>query len=125
MTDIAQRISEILAAKGLSKTKFANDLKLSNAFVSELCSGRKAPSDRTIQDICDKFGVNEVWLRTGDGEMFRQMSRDEEITKFIAETLSGSNEFKSRLIAALARLDESDWEHLEKVARKMLEEQNK
>ena len=120
-----ERIKQIRKALDMNQAEFADKLGVKANTVCTWETGARDPQESVKKSICDKFGVNEVWLRTGDGEMFRQMSRDEEITKFIAETLSGSNEFKSRLIAALARLDESDWEHLEKVARKMLEEQNK
>ena len=32
-------------------------------------SGRNAPSEQTIKLICFEFGINENWLRTGEGEM--------------------------------------------------------
>ena len=117
------RIKQIREQLKCTQSEFADRLGIQRNTVASWEIGHRVPSDMAVKTICDKFGVNEVWLRTGEGEMFRQMSRDEEITKFIAETLSGSNEFKSRLIAALARLDESDWEHLEQIARKMLDEQ--
>lgn len=30
------------------------------------------PSDRLIEDICEKFGVREEWLRNGEKPMFSQ-----------------------------------------------------
>ena len=42
--------------------------------------------------------MNEDWLRTGNGEMFIEMSRDEEIAAFVGKTLSTeSDTFKSVL----------------------------
>ena len=35
-------------------------------------SGKNNPSIQTIALICREFGVNEQWLRTGEGEMFEQ-----------------------------------------------------
>ena len=120
-----QRIKDVRCALGKTQTEFADALGVKQGTIAGWETGARAPGDIVISSICREFNVNEVWLRTGEGAMFRQMSRDEEITKFIAETLSGSNEFKSRLIAALARLDESDWEHLAQIAQKMLDEQQK
>lgn len=120
-----ERIKELRKALGLNQTELGQALGVKQTTVAGWETGAREPSDSVILSICRVYHVDEVWLRTGEGEMFRQMSRDEEITKFIAETLSGSNEFKNRLIAALARLDGSDWEHLEQIARKMLDEQQK
>lgn len=76
------RIEQIIAALNIKKVDFANRLGVSQPFVSELCSGRKAPSDRTISDICREFNVNETWLRTGEGEMFNQITRSEKLPPF-------------------------------------------
>lgn len=65
-----ERIKKILEELGLKRVDFANRLHISQPFASELCSGAKSPSERTISDICREFGVNESWLRTGEGEMF-------------------------------------------------------
>ena len=65
-----ERIKKILEELGLKKVEFAERLHISRPYASELCSGAKAPSDRTISDICREFGVREAWLRTGEGEMF-------------------------------------------------------
>ena len=74
-----ERIKQLISSMNIKRAEFARRLSLSQPFVSELCSGAKAPSDRTILDICREFGVSETWLRTGEGEMFIHLSRDEEI----------------------------------------------
>ena len=84
-----ERIDALIKALGMKKTEFAKRLNLSQPFVSELCSGRSCPSDRTISDICREFDVNETWLRTGEGEMFIEKSREEEIAAFIGNILKG------------------------------------
>ena len=114
------RIQAVISAKGMKKTEFARKLNLSQAFVSELCSGVKSPSDRTISDICREFDVNETWLRTGEGEMFVTLTRSQEISDFIGRVLKGEDgTFKRRFVAMLARLDESDWDVLEKMVEGM------
>ena len=58
-----ERIKKILEELGLKKVEFAERLHISRPYASELCSGAKAPSDRTISDICREFGVREAWLK--------------------------------------------------------------
>ena len=69
MSEINERISAVIQASGLTKTAFAERLKVSQQHVSRLAKDG-VPSDRTITDICREFGVSESWLRSGEGEMF-------------------------------------------------------
>ena len=113
-----ERIKKIIAELGLKKVDFANRLHISQPFASELCSGAKAPSDRTIKDICREFGVNEEWLRTGEGEPFRAPEVDAQLAAFLAEITDGdSDDFRKRFVAMLARLRPDQWALLEDMAK--------
>lgn len=119
----AERIATIISSAGITKSKFAERIKVSQAFVSQICSGARIPGDRTISDICREFGIREQWLRTGEGNMFIPVSRDAEIAAFMGDVMHGeSGDFRRRLIAVLAKLDTSEWELLEKMALKLAEE---
>lgn len=99
-----ERISYIIKESGTSKADFSKTLGISAAYVSQMCSGVRSPSDRTIADICRIFNVNEVWLRTGIGEPFIQLSREEEIASILGSAIAGGTAARDRLIRALARL---------------------
>ena len=115
------RIEFIIKSKNVKKVEFARRLELSQAFVSQMCSGAAKPSDRTIKDICREFGCNEVWLRTGEGEPFQQRTREEEIMRFAVRAARGSEGFRKQLAFMLSQLDEEDWENLEKIYQKQLD----
>ena len=120
MKEMNERISAIIEASGIKKTVFADRLNVSQAFVSQLCSGVKQPSDRTIADICREFDVNETWLRTGEGEMFIQRTRNQQITDFLGDLIKEEDgTFKKRLIEAMSKLDKKDWEDLERLVDKL------
>lgn len=78
------RIKEVRKAAGLSQAEMAKRLSLSRNFVSLLENGERMPSDRTLNDICETFNVNEEWLRTGAGEMFAQ-DKDEQLAEMAKE----------------------------------------
>ena len=120
--ELNERITKLIQSIGVRKTVFADRLNVSQAFVSQMCSGKAQPSDRTIADICREFNVNETWLRTGDGEMFQRKTRDEELAAFFGDVLSGEPGFKRRFLAVLSRLDESEWKLLEQMADKLVAE---
>ena len=122
---LSERISLIVASSKLSKTKFAEQINISQPYLSQLCAGIKTPSDRTITDICREFNVNEVWLRTGDGEPYQAESRQEQIMKFAVQTIKGSDEFRKQFVSMLAKLDVEDWEVLAKIYNKMAGEEKK
>ena len=115
------RINFIIQEKNISKAKFAERLSISQAYVSQLCSGVREPSDRTITDICREFGCNEVWLRTGEGEPFQKRSMEEEIMRFAVQTAKGSDGFRKQLAYMLSQLDAEDWEKLEEIYTKTLD----
>ena len=109
------RINYLIEKLDITKTKFAERLNISQAFVSQICSGAREPSDRTITDICREFGVNEVWLRTGEGEPFSETTRAEKIMRFAVQTNKGSDEFRKAFVAMLADLSDKGWEGLNEV----------
>ena len=106
----------------MTKTAFAEKLNITQAYVSKLSNGGKTPSDRTITDICREFDVNEIWLRTGEGEMFIQRTRTDEIAAFVGDVLRGEPDFRQRFISVLARMTTEEWKLLEKKVLELAEE---
>ena len=122
---ISERIARLIDVSGMTKTDFASKLNVTQAYISKITNKGSVPSDRLIEDICEKFNVNVTWLRTGEGEMFIELSRDEQIAEFVGRTLSTESEsFKKRFIAMLAKLDESDWQTLEKIALELAQKKD-
>lgn len=122
MSTINERVQMLLDTLNLSKAKFAEPLHISGSFVSMVCSGTKNPSDRTIQDICRVYGVDELWLRDGIGEMFRPRTREDEITSFCADLLGpDATDFQRDFVAILATLSPEGWDLLEKKINELAE----
>ena len=65
------RIKALRKAEGLTLEKFGERIGITASSCSTIESGKSNPSEQTIRAICREFGVNEIWLRTGAGEMFR------------------------------------------------------
>lgn len=126
METVAERIMRVIEAKEMSKSEFARKINVTPAYISKIGKQPESvPSDRTISDICREFSVNETWLRTGQGDMFIQKSRDEELAAFFGDLLSGEPDFKRRFIAVLSRLSEDEWEMIEAMANKLVDELKK
>lgn len=120
MTTTNTRIKKLRKALDLTQAEFAEHIGVKRNTVATYEMGRSTPSDAAVNLICREFHVNEAWLRTGSGEMFRDMSRDDEIAAFFGDVLRDeSDNFRKRLIAMLSKLDTSDWAELERIAAKL------
>ena len=63
------RIKTIIEDANISRTDFAKRIEVSQAFVSQMCSGAYKPSARTIAIICREFNIRREWLENGEGPM--------------------------------------------------------
>ena len=55
----------------VSQTAFAEMLGTTRAAIAPYERGIVIPSDTFIQLLCTKFNIDEHWLRTGEGEMYK------------------------------------------------------
>ena len=113
-----ERIKELRKYLGLTQAEFGEKIAMRQTGVAWLESGDRKITDRVITTICAVFGVDEIWLRTGEGEMFQTPTRDEQITDFVGKMLSGDgdNDFVKQLLSILAALDDNGWKTLKAAA---------
>lgn len=86
---------------------------MTGAAISKIESGERNLTDQLIISICQVFHVNETWLRTGEGSMFTERSREDEISSFVNTILRDRSDFRYRLIGVLSRLSPDEWALLE------------
>lgn len=125
MDAFGERIENLIKQLGITKTKFAEKLSVSQPYISKIIISGYVPSDRLIEDICEKFNANEKWLRTGEGEMFIRKTRSETIADFMVDMLNEEEpSYKRRLIEALAELSTDEWKLLESITLKLAEKKD-
>lgn len=129
MSADGDRLKELRKSISIKQGDFADKISTTQGHISDIENGRKSLSDRTIKLIClenwNGKTVNEEWLRTGEGEMFLPLDRQDQIANLTATLFKGEKDsFKERLILALAGLDENEWEMLEKIAEKIAKEKD-
>ena len=117
MDTINDRIAWCVKDSKLTKTAFAERIKVSQQFVSSLCLGQTNPSDRTIADICREFNISEEWLRTGNGEPHIRRDEDEAFMQICEEINLSDDDLVKRIIRAYWALDESE----KAVVRKLID----
>ena len=123
--EIKDRIKELRKAKGLTQLEFADRLKVSRNNIAGYETGRTEPSGSAISLICRTFSVSETWLRTGEGEMFSDTAREEEIAAFMGDVLAAESEdFRKRFISMLSSLSVDEWKFIEEKAKELFAEEH-
>ena len=65
-----ERIKKVRKSLELTQQEFAERIGMKRNSIALIENGRNT-SDQTVFAICREFNVNEEWLRTGAGEMFK------------------------------------------------------
>lgn len=126
LNNINDRIAYVVETSGLTKSAFAKKINVSPAFVSLVCKGGSSVSDRTISDICREFCVNELWLRSGEGEVFYKPTRRDEIATYLGELLGGQrSEAEEVFISLMSRMTVEEWQTVARVMDRLCEEWKK
>ena len=100
----------------LSQEEFGKAIGLSKSNISNIELGRVTLTDRNISSICRTFGINEVWLRTGEGgaeTMFLQPSGDDEYSLSLGKLSVKENPFLRNMVNYLANAEPEQLQVLE------------
>ena len=122
------RIKEVRKSAGCSQTKFGERVGVSMSAVQKWELGLNQPDAASIRLICQEYGVNETWLRTGEGDMKIAQSREQEMATLVSNLMADSTEsFRIKLVTALLRFDPEgpEWEVLERIYESIAAEAEK
>ena len=117
-----ERIKKLRKVLDLTQQEFADKIGVKRNTIATYEIGRNQPIDAVISLICREFNVSEAWLRTGEGEMFVERTRDDELSAFVDELMKEQPaDFRRRLVTALSRLKPEQWEVLEALALSLMD----
>ena len=117
------RIEELRKNKKLTQAEFGERIGVKGNTITTYENGSRVPSEAVIKSICRVFNVNEDWLRTGRGDPYIQLSRDEELAQFFGVVMKGEDpDFRRRLLSVMSRLTTDEWALLEQMAWKLVDE---
>lgn len=124
MTDsemkICERFKEIRSYLKMKQGDFAKEIKTTQGHVSDIENKRKGVSDRVIEIICLKYGVNENWFRTGEGDMYLGDSRDDRYFRNVGKLQRADNETIMRWVNAIAETSPETLKEIELFMKKIL-----
>jgi transcriptional regulator with XRE-family HTH domain len=107
--EVNQRIKEVRQNLNLSQREFGERLGVSRGVLNNIESNVVEAKPLFIQHICSVYGVDPIWMETGEGEMFHKPSEAERFAELAAKIQSDPNEFKKRVFYALSLMSDEGW----------------
>ena len=107
----------------LTQQEFADRLGIKRGAIANYEIGRNFPIDAVVSLICREFGINEVWLRTGEGgreNMFTKVTEDDRYSINLGKLSATDNEIAQRMINAIAESSPEELKIIEAFMKKCL-----
>lgn len=113
-----ERIKEVRKSLGLTLDKFGERIGLKKSAVSLIENGKNSVTDANIKAICREFGVDYIWLTTGDGEMF--VETDDDFIERIDRIMLGEDDARKNLFKFMLELSDDDIAALDRLMKKAI-----
>lgn len=124
--NIKERIKILRKGEELNQEQFGEKINLSRSAIATLEAGTRKISERNIKTICEKFNVNEKWLRDGIGEMKNETESQTLERLTIEKNLS---QIDKEIIEGYIQLNEKERESVQnfilKIADKIIQVEKK
>ena len=108
-----ERVKEIRQTLKLTLEKFGEPIGLKKSALSLIENGKNSLTDANIKAICREFGVDYIWLTTGEGEVF--VESDDEFLGRIDQIMAGENEVRKNMIKTLLYASDDDIEAFDRL----------
>lgn len=121
-----QRVKVVRKELGMTLDAFGKRVGVTKTAISNIENGARCLTDQMLLSICREFNVNEQWLRSGEGDMFLRLSRNDEIAAYVARVMKDENAYyQQKMLLFFSRLSPEMLRKLEEVAKDILSEPKK
>lgn len=113
-----ERIKEVRNSLGLTLEKFGEKLGVTKTAISRIEKGERGLTEQMTKSICREFGVDYMWLTTGEGEMF--IDSDDDFIERIDRIMAGEDEARKNLFKFMLELSDDDIAALDRLMKKAI-----
>ena len=114
-----ERVREIRKSLGLTLEKFGEKLGVKKNAISQIETGRNSLTDQMTKAICREFGVDYIFLTTGQGEMF--VESDDDFVEKIDRIMAGEDDARKNLFKFMLELNDDDIAALNRLMQQAIE----
>lgn len=115
------RIKSLRKKLNLTQEEFGKRLGMKKNSISQIENGVNSLTEQLLVSICREFGINENWLRNGDGEMFVDVPVEDEYFKAATQISKSGDKFAMQAIIEYWKLDDVSKEVLRDYIYKIAE----
>ena len=101
-----ERIKEIRKSLNLTLEKFGEKIGVTKTAISRIEKGERGCTEQMTKAICREFGVDYIWLTTGEGEML--VDSDDDFIEKIDRIMAGENDARKNMIKTLVNASDDD-----------------
>lgn len=121
--EIGERIKAVRKHFKLTQAEFGERIGVKGNTIATYEIGRNAPVDAIFSLLCREYGVNEIWLRSGEGEMFQAMTEDEELAAYLGDVMNDEPaSFRRRITLEMKNWTPEVWQMLEEICKRLATE---
>lgn len=114
-----ERVKKVRKKLGLTLEKFGEKLGVKKNAISQIETGRNSLTEQNIKAICREFGVDYIWLTTGEGEMF--IDSDDDFIEKIDRIMAGEDDARKNIFKFMLSLNDEDVAALDRLMTQAIE----
>lgn len=118
-----ERVYAIRKKKQMTLEVFGEKLGVQKSAISKIEKGKVNLTEQMLLSICREFGVNEVWLRTGEGgdeNMFVKLNEDDRFSINLGKLSQTENQLAKNMLNAIAEASPEKLKHIEEFMKSCL-----
>jgi len=114
-----ERVREVRKTLGLTLDKFGGHIGIKKSALSSIENGKSNLTDANIKSICREFGVDYIWLTTGEGNMF--VDSDDDFIEKIDRIMASEDDARKNIFKFMLELSDNDVAALNKLMQQAIE----
>lgn len=118
-----ERVKAIRTEKKMTMEQFGEKLGVQKSAISKIEKDKVNLTEQMFLLICREFGVNEVWLRTGEGgieNMFTKLNDDDRYSINLGKLSITENQLAKNMLNAIAEASPEKLKHIEEFMKACL-----
>lgn len=108
-----ERIKKLRETLGLTLESFGEKVGVTRGAISNIEKGNRNLTEQMTKSICREFGVDYIWLTTGEGEMFPDA--DIELMAAIDRIMADETDVRRNFFKFLSSLSKEEVETMYKI----------
>lgn len=120
--DLGTRLKQIRKDTGQTQEVFSKELGVTSSAYKKYETNRVVPLDAFFKLVCLKFSINENWLRTGEGDMYKSLHNTNtlqglvgQVSEDIVEERGKHTEFREWLAIKALKLPDDHLDVLKEI----------